>query len=194
MVGNGLHSRTQALQPDPNPQRTASRIQHRAGEGAGIRDVGRRLRDTRPTSSRQLAFETNETTVQTVDDVLDEDETFLILMVSNGLDEAITINPKYAFVTIVDDDQVPDAPTGLTVDNAGPTTVTLSWTAPSNEGTPDNHRLPGRAVNRQQHPSLQPTSDGSPALHQHWTHARDDLPLPGLGHQRGGHGASRPRP
>ena len=82
------------------------------------------------------AFETNEITVGTVDDVIDDDdEALLIVMVSNGLDEAITINPKYAFVTIVDDDQVPDAPTALTVDNAGPTTVTLSWTAPSNEGT-----------------------------------------------------------
>ena len=81
------------------------------------------------------AFETNEITVGTVDDVIDDDdEALLIVMVSNGLDEAITINPKYAFVTIVDDDQVADPPTGLTVDNAGPTTVTLSWTAPGNDG------------------------------------------------------------
>ena len=90
------------------------------------------------------AFETNEITVGTVDDVIDDDdEALLIVMVSNGLDEAITINPKYAFVTIVDDDELPGAPTGLMVDNAGPTTVTLSWTAPSDQGS---HTITGYLV------------------------------------------------
>ena len=82
------------------------------------------------------AFETGEFRVQSVEDAIDDDdETFLMRLVGSGLDPSLTITPNYAFVTIVDDDELPGAPTGLMVDNAGPTTVTLSWTAPSDEGS-----------------------------------------------------------
>ena len=64
-------------------------------------------------------------------------------------------------MTIVDDDELPGAPTALTVDNAGPTTVTLSWTAPSNEGS---HTITGYLVERStdSDPSLRPTGTGPP--------------------------------
>ena len=134
------------------------------------------------------AFETGEFRVQSVEDAIDDDdETLLMLMVSNGLDESLTITPNYAFVTIIDDDQVADPPTGLMVDNAGPTTVTLSWTAPSDEGS---HPITGYLVERSTDSATrqQPTVTESPALLRRWTHTRDEVPLPGLGHHRGGHG------
>ena len=109
-----------------------------------------------------LAYEDGETRVQSIEDTVDEaDETFLLRLVGSGLDPSLTITPNYAFVTIVDDDELPGAPTALTVDNAGPTTVTLSWTAPSNEGT---QTITGYLVERStdSDPSLQPTGTGPP--------------------------------
>ena len=104
------------------------------------------------------AFETGEFRVQSVEDAIDDDdETFLMRLVGSGLDPSLTITPNYAFVTIVDDDELPGAPTGLMVDNAGPTTVTLSWTAPSDEGS---HTITGHLVERstdsatRQHPTV----------------------------------------
>ena len=113
------------------------------------------------------AFETNEVTVQTIEDVLDDDEEALLVeMVSNGLPMNITINPGYSFITITDDDELPGAPTLLTVDNAGPTTVTLSWIAPSDDGgNPITTYLVERSTDSDT--AQRPTGTGPPPYTDH---------------------------
>ena len=75
------------------------------------------------------------TTVPTAEDTLDEeDETFAVQLIDNQLDASLSFDPIFAFVTILDDDELPDPPTGLTVDATTVKTVTLSWTAPDDTG------------------------------------------------------------
>ena len=80
-------------------------------------------------------FETREVRVLSVEDEIDdEQESFLMRMVDNGLDSSLTINPEYAFVTIIDDDELPGVPTGLAVDDETVAAIELSWTAPDDDG------------------------------------------------------------
>ena len=73
--------------------------------------------------------------VQSVEDAVDEEnETLWVTLLENAVESALTLDPIFSFVTIIDDDELPGAPTGLTVDSVGTKTVNLSWAEPADTG------------------------------------------------------------
>ena len=68
------------------------------------------------------------------DAVDEENETLWVTLRENAVESAFTLDPIFSFVTIIDDDELPGAPTGLTVDSVGTKTVNLSWAEPADTG------------------------------------------------------------
>ena len=81
------------------------------------------------------AFQREKTfRIQTADDTLDEeDETFHLYLVDNGLDASMHISPTQALVTILDDEGKPGQPRSLSA-GEGNTRATLQWTPPDGAG------------------------------------------------------------
>ena len=68
------------------------------------------------------------------DPIYEGREALVVSLVNNGLDSSLTLTPKYALVTIIDDDELPGVPTGLTVESETVAAIELSWTAPGDDG------------------------------------------------------------
>ena len=80
-------------------------------------------------------FETSEVIVRSVEDPIYEGrEALVVSLVSSSLDSSLTLTPKYALVTIIDDDELPGVPTGLAVESETVAAIELSWMAPGDDG------------------------------------------------------------